>query len=197
MAVFRLKIDGRWEPSDFIDTLEAVETLYYMALDKPFYHWAWLEDYRYFAGPEFHLSPYDSYLDTMNRAMLARARRVIPGGGRLFVKRIEFASPGGMDFAGVGQAADAVERLVGRLIDFFADRRLRRERDKQAAIETEIRDQNLASLKIDNARKLLELHRAFPDAEHLIALAVRGQDKLADRIAQGMITGTGSDTDEK
>jgi hypothetical protein len=95
----------------------------------------------------------------------------------------------------LGQATEAVDRLVGRLLDFFTGRRLRRERDRQAAIETEIQQQRLYELKIENARKLLELRREFPDQEELtlIPLIIRDQDKLTDRIAQGMITGNRSE----
>lgn len=187
----RLHIDGHWEPGDFIDTLEAMESLYYIALhhrDRPSYD---LDEYRYFGAPEFRYASYEDYLDGANRWMLARARHLVPDGLRLHVKRVQFASKGGIDFAGLGQATDAVDRVVGRLVDFFTGRRIRREKDAQAGIETEMMHQSLTALKIDNARKLLELRRDFPGDEHLIALAVRDQDKLADLIAQGLITGNG------
>jgi hypothetical protein len=194
--VFSLKIDGVWEPGDFIETFEAIETLYYLGLGHPSYDPFWL-GYRLVDDGREAYSAFEAYRDTAARMMLARARSVVPQEQRLYVDRVQFASPGGIDFAGLGRVAEALDRLTGRLIDFFADKRLRHERDEQAALDTEMKRQNLASLKIDNARKLLELRRDFPDDEHLIALAVREQDKLADRIAQGMITGTGDKDENK
>lgn len=193
--MMRLYINGRWEPRDFIETFEAMESLYYIALNYRGHPPYYADEYHFFGGSDYRSSSYEDYLEGANRWMLARARRVVPAGARLYVKRVEFASPGGIDFAGLGQATDAVDRLAGRLIDFFTGRGLRREKVAQAHIETEMMEQSLASLKIDNARKLLELRRDFPDDEHLIALAVRDQDKLADKIAQGLITGN-SDGDE-
>jgi len=189
--VLHLDIDGRWEPRDFIETLQAIESLYYLALAGEERALWKVIDYRSFSRFNWRSSTFDNYLDQANLWMLEHARRVLPDSDRVYVRRVEFASPGGMDVAGLGQALDAVDRLVGRLISFFTERHLRREWDEQASIETDMKRQTLLALKIENAQKLLELRREFPDDEHLIALAVRDQDKLAERIAQGQITGTG------
>lgn len=194
--MMRLKIDGYWEPRDFIETFEAIESLYCITLTNRERYLLDVDHYRFYGGDDMRLLPYDAYLDATNRWMLDRARRTMPDRARLYVERIEFASPGGIDFAGVGKATEALDRLVGRLISFFTERRLRREKDVQAGIESEILRQNLLALKIDNARRILDLRRDFPGEEHLIALAVRDQDKIADRIAQGQITGTSTSDSE-
>lgn len=190
----RIEIDGRWEPRDFVETLKAVESLYYLAVSDRDWPPLDYDEYRYLRARRSPWTSFDDFLDQSNRWMLEHAHRLVPADRRIYVTKIDFASPGGIDFAGIGQAVEAIGNTVGKLVSYYGDRRLRKERDEQAAIETEMKEQHLASLKIDNARKLLELRRDFPDDEHLIALAVRDQDKLADRIAQGLITGAKSES---
>ena len=183
------KIDGVWEPSDFAEVLKAIESLYYKV--------ALVDDgLRPFGRRTFRRFPtwIDSAdeLDQLNDVLLAEARMIAPPAIRLRVSRIEYASPGGIDVTGAGQAAEAADRTIGRLIDFFTGRKQRIEKDKQAEIETEIKEQNLISCKIDNAEKLLDLIEKHPDQRDLlIALFVKDQDKIADRISQGLITGRG------
>lgn len=182
-----IRIDGCWEPVDFIETFQSIEALYYLAMvreRKPFF---FEDDLRFAAAAQASAPSYGQYVTNSNQWMLTRARSTLPNHWRMQVHKVRFASPGGIDFAGIGKAIEAVERIVGRIIDFYAHRGLRREWDEQASIETEMKRQTLASMKIDNARKILDLRRDFPDHEHLIALAVHNQDLIADRIAQGLI----------
>lgn len=188
-----IRIDRGWEPSDFAEVLTAIESLYYkvaLAHDGPLSY----------PGPVFRrlrgwypIGVADE-LDDLNELLLAEARTIAPPELRLRGTRIEYASPGGIDMAGAGQAAEAADRTVGRLIDFFTGRKQRLEKDKQAEIDTEIKEQNLIACKIDNAEKLLDLIAKHPEHKDLlIALFVRDQDKIADRIAEGLITGQASD----
>jgi hypothetical protein len=98
----------------------------------------------------------------------------------------------------LGEACKAIEGIFDRLISFFTERRLRREWDKQATIETSLKEtelekeeQSLRALKLENARKILDLHRDYPDVpeEFLLALIVRDQDKLIPRIAERKLVG--------
>lgn len=196
--MLRLKIDGSWEPEDFIEVLKGVESLYYKAAlvrrypgfpyEPPFY---WFER---------HSPPvsFDEHLDLSNDWLLARARAVAHGSHRMRVARVHYASPGKIDLVGLGEACRAIEGIVDRLIKFFTERELRREADNQARIETSRKQvelekdgESLRALKIDNARGLLKLRRDFDDMpeEQIIALIGNDQDRLIPRITEGKLIG--------
>jgi hypothetical protein len=188
--MLRLDIDGRWEPEDFIEVLKGLESLYYKAtlggrlfVDYPFYRYEWAR----FSGS------FQEQLDSGNDWLLDWARTTAPSEFRLRLTRIEYASPGGIDLVGLGEACKAIERIVSSLIKFFAERPIRRERAAQARIQTARMEaaldrdhESLRSLKIQNARDLLSLRRDFPDVpeDYFLSLATRDQDKLIPRIAE-------------
>jgi len=96
-----------------------------------------------------------------------------------------------MDFEGVGQVAEAIDRSFGRIIDVFTGRRMRRELDERARVETEIERENLNTIKIENARKLLDLYRDYPEIgsdRSLERTLVDQQTKIEDLAARGLIT---------
>jgi hypothetical protein len=188
--VLRLEIEGSWEPEDFIEVLTGVESLYYKAalsrrlLRKSLYFWM---EHFWFERPTVAMS-FGEYVDFSNDWLLTRARTIARSPSRLRVARIKYASPGGIDLVGLGEACKAVERIIDRLIKFFDkdDREIRRQGAKQAQIETAMKEESLRSLKIENARAILELHRDYPDMpdEILTALITHDQDKLIPRIAE-------------
>ena len=191
-----MKIDGRWEPEDFIEVLKGVESLYYKAAlghripyGPPFY---------WFDRPVPVGASFDEHLDLSNDWLLARARASAPSHYRMRVARIAYASPGSIDLVGLGKACKAIEGIIDRLIKFFAERVLRRERDKQARIDTSIKEtekekeeESLRALKIQNARSILELRREFPDMPEdlLVVLIGKDQDRLIPRIAERKLIG--------
>jgi hypothetical protein len=193
-----LSIDGHWEVDDFTDALQSMESLYYKALPSA----------RSQGGIGYSLfernNHYEEWLDERNAWFVAQARYTFPEPYQFGIISINYSSPGGIDFAGIGEASKAVCEALDRIIKLFTERRLRQERDKQEVIKTRRegvrleRDiQTLNALKIDNARKILRLHREFPDMaafdsydQTLVALAVRDQDKISRLIAEGKIVGT-------
>lgn len=202
--MLRLEIDGSWEPEDFVDVLSAVESLYFKAISqerlaRPYYFDEMLlGSYR-----RFHLLrgddslPFEAHLDDANRFLLDLGRRTLPARKRIRINRLRYASPGSIDFAGIGKAFECIEGIIDRLIRFFTERELRRQGDAQARIQTEMleierdeRYENLRELKIANATRLLELSERYPDMprDMLIALVGRDQDKLIERIAEGKLT---------
>jgi hypothetical protein len=103
-----------------------------------------------------------------------------------------------MDFFGVGDACKALEGVIDRLIKFFTERHIRKERDKQATLKTkregikvEKEEQSLLALKLRNADALLKLRKKHPGAQipdnFLIDLFVRDQNILVPRIAEGKL----------
>lgn len=194
-----LKIGGRWEPQDFIEVLQSIESVYYK-LSAPDGRRYWRESYfldEYYLGERAAISglPFLNALDLVNQRLLERARYDARRDERIVVRRIEYSSPGGMDMMGIEKAFEVIANSIGRLKVYWDEAHLRREHDAQATIETqrkrieiEKEQESLQSLKIKNARDMLELLEKFPDRhDALVPLLVRDQDALSSRIADGKL----------
>jgi hypothetical protein len=188
--MLRLEIDGKWEPEDFIEVLTGVESLYYKAALVRRFRFPYEPPFYWFERPELAAS-FDDHMRHANDWLLARARAIASDGYRLKVDRISYASPGGIDLAGFGQACNAVKGTIDSFIKLYTERHLRREADAQARIETEMKEESLNAMKIENARKLLELRHDFPDIpdDTFIALIGNDQDRLIPRIAERKLIG--------
>lgn len=187
--MLRLEIDGRWEPEDFIEVLKGVESLYYKAALARRYPKFPYEPPFYWRDREYLPISFDDHLNLTNDWLLARARAVARGNFRLKVARVSYASPGGIDFAGLGQACSAVKDVILAIVKHCGERELRRQADKQARVETSMKEESLRAMKIENARKLLEIQRDFPDVPEDIFISLIGndQDRLIPRIAEGKL----------
>lgn len=193
----RLDLAGRWEPQDYLAAISAIERIYYVTV----FHREFedlVRSFRYQEKPpqRYPRSSNDPLMD-----FISASRALADDRQRLVVLRVSHASPGFMDFEGLGDVARAVDRALKRIIALFTERKLRREWDEQEAVKTEMMRENLNSLKIDNARKLLELDRDFPGAirrRHQLELAlVEEQGKIEDLASRGMITGPQEHPEEK
>ena len=130
--MLRLEIEGRWEPENFIQTLEGIESLYYKAAirrpafvyEKSFFH----------PRREKIFFSYDDYLNWNNDWLLEQARVTARSFERLTVAGIRYGSPGTIDLLGIGEGCKAVGDIVGRLVSFCEDRKLRQEHGKQAKL---------------------------------------------------------------
>jgi len=194
--MLKLKIDGRWEPQDFIEVLRSIESFYYkLALgrfvDLPPPYWGG-DRYSFWTSERFNGWPFEAILDDINHRMLERARYEAPTHERLSIRRIRYSSPGGIDLLGVGKAFDVLANSIGRMKTYFDEAHLRKERDIQTSLDTELKRievekerESLQALKIKNAHdalQLLELHPEMGDA--LVPLLVRDQDAIASRLAE-------------
>jgi hypothetical protein len=136
--------------------------------------------------------PFEVVLDHVNQRFLERARYETPSDQRLTIRRIQYASPGGIDLLGIGKVVEVISDAIGRMKVYYDDKNIRRERDSQAALDTELKRlqiekerASLQSIKIKNAKDALELLDSHPEAhEALLPLLVRDQDALADRIGE-------------
>jgi hypothetical protein len=189
-----LKINGRWEPQDFIETLRSIESFYYKVtlhrsrwfLEPPY----WFADHYYPFRSEN--VPFEILLDQVNQRLLDRARYETPSEQRMAIRRIRYASPGSIDLLGIGKVVEVISDSIGRMKVYYDDKKVRRERDTQAALDTELKRlqiekerESLQSIKIKNAKDALDLLDAHPQAhEALVPLLVRDQDVLADLIGQ-------------
>ncbi|MEQ1935308.1 MAG: hypothetical protein ABL962_15720 [Fimbriimonadaceae bacterium] len=193
--MLRFKLQGRWEPEDFVDLMVAVESLYYKALDRR--HRYGFPDLFIFEG-RATFGSFDDRLDNLNQYLLAEARKTRQDWERIYIARLEYASPGKVDLLGIGEAFKAIEGIIDRLIIFFTERNLRKEKDQQAHIETHIKEmdyektkESLRSLQIENAEKLLRMHREYPEEfqKFAVPLVVRDQEKLTKLIAERKLIG--------
>ena len=199
--MLRLKLRGAWEPEDFIEVFQGIESLYYKAAMRHVYAEPYLHrpSFRWLEQPFRQSFSFDDYyLDEANNRFLSQARMSAPALVRLKVVRIEYASPGTVDLLGLGEVLKALADIVGRIIMFFSERELRWERTAQARLDTTLKEtefdqeqENLRTLKLENARRILEIKREFgvwPQDLELL-LAVNDQDKLIPRIAEGKLIG--------
>jgi hypothetical protein len=209
--MLKLEIGGRWEPHDFVEIFRSVESFYYkLALarfrdryDLPFW---FQDDYQSWTFSRFDGLPFEVALDRINERMLERARYQTPARLRLNVVRIQYASPGGIDLLGVGKVIETVADSIGRMKSYYDDAPLRRERDRQATLETELKHlqieqerENLQALKIKNAENALRVLETRPELrDALLPLLVRDQDAIATRIAdQKLIAAEVTDGDRE
>lgn len=195
--MLRVEIDDVWEPQDFVEVLESIEALYYIA--APPIEWRDHFPYpppwrRYYWPGEPQMSSYD--IEALNRRHLEFARRIASPEARVIVDQIQYASPGSLDLAGIGKACEAIAGVIDRLLKFVSEREKRKQENEQAKIQTKIkrveldeRRESLLALKLQNARDLLALRSEYPDmmSEQYLALADRNQDKLIARIVDGKI----------
>lgn len=191
-----LEIDGRWEPQDFIEILGAIESFYYKLAQERWHRFRspfWLDDeYLFFERERFGVLSFEADLDRLNERMLERARYETPSHKRLSVRRIQYASPGGIDLLGIGKVVETLANSIGRMKAYFDEAHLRTERDAQATLDTELKRieiekerESLQALKIRNAQDALQLLDAHPDMhEALVPLLVRDQDAIANRLAE-------------
>ena len=198
-----MRIDGSWEPSDFVQALQSVESIYYkMILGE---HGSLrrrgfdIDSYTYFQRERLGDASFQSFLDHTNQRILSRARYEASESERIFVRRISYASPGGIDLLGIGKVVEVIANSIQNIVEHFDTRTVRRERDAQASLETEIKRievekerENLRSLKIRNAKEALEvISRFHSDDNTLIQLLVRDQDLISELIADGKLIGAG------
>lgn len=188
--MLRLQIDGLWEPEDFIEVLKGVESFYYKAA-LPYTRPPFPYEPPFYWQDALLPARFEEHVDLTNDWLLARARATARDKYRMKVRRISYASPGGIDLVGLGQVCNAVKGVVANLVKLCADRYLRREADAQARIETHIEEESLRGMKIENARKILEIRRDFPDfpEDTFVALVGNDQDRLVKRIAEGKFVG--------
>lgn len=117
---------------------------------------------------------------------LSRLRDYLEPDERLQVRRLEYASPGVSDLAGIGVIVGHVKDFVHKLIDRHDTQRQRELNDEKMAIDNE-------RMRIENARNFVALLRelGFSDAEtrKLVAHVDDKQEILIKLVDQKKLTG--------
>lgn len=133
------------------------------------------------AGPFPALGQFASRLDTRN---LDNIDALIFPDERLFVRRVEYASPGFKDVAGVGEIVGHLRGFVEKIIDLCTTARQRK-------IENEQREAQLERMRIENAREFVSLARdcgyTEPQIRELIDWTNRKQQGLIRLVNEGKI----------
>src|SRR6185437_10598224 len=136
-------IAGRWEPQDFIEVLGAIESFNYKLAQERWHRLRppfWLDDdYFLFERERFGVLSFEAFLDRLNGRMLERARYETPSHRRLSVRRIQYASPGGIDLLGIGKVFETLANSIGRMKIYFDEAHLRNQRHTQASLDTELK----------------------------------------------------------
>ena len=169
-----LKIDSRWDPEDFIEVLGAFESLYYKGAT------GWRYGGFLFLPPGARglpLSSFSEFIEYSDTWLLSESRALANPEERLRVERIAYGSPGSIDFLGLGKVFEVMKDIIIWGVEYYSER--------------EHRAESLRTQKLENARRILELKRDFPDdwQEVLLAQAIADQDTIYRRIADRQIIG--------
>lgn len=142
---------------------------------------------------------------------------------RIFIKSINFSSPGKIEFEGFSGAIEAVDKIIGRLIKLVTERKIRKENDKQAMertklLETQVllekqkldlhdsdiakRNAEVLQMQIKSARDALKLSEEWvtigkklsPADRAIILSLIKDQEDLFSFIETGRITDSSADT---
>jgi Glycosyltransferase (GlcNAc) len=197
-AVLRVNIAGTWEAQEFAQFFTEFETLNEMAnfgavkVDgqsslRGFIHYERSQPPRYWRDMQFEWEVQDGVADERLRYFL---RAASGEHWPLRLKRMEFASPGFTDFAGIGKVVKEVRLFVTDIVDRFIavpDRALAREEKRQSIV----------AKKIANAEKLMKLYDKTgldPETRNdLIRRAIEVDRYIEDKIIEGRITSIESD----
>ena len=198
--ILRVKVDGFWEPEDFIDTFKGIESFYYKSAI-----WGSVSDsyrYRYLMIDRYPFySPIEDSKKRINDEIISEARILVKPAQRIIVDRIEYGSPGSIDFLGLGKLLEVFLNAIGSTVKYFGEKDLRKEQARQSAIQTEIMKDNLRTIRRDNVDKTLDIirkmynldrdhpgwHEEFEDRLRLL-LAI-DLEKIDRVIAERKITG--------
>lgn len=198
----RLHLAERWEPKDYLEAISAVEGIYYvLAFRHEFTDCPWLFDLwdePYYRDRMYRRRRPGNSLDTIRAGLIDHARALANYEQRLFVTKVSHASPGFIDFEGLGDVIRAVKEAVGDTVGFFTRRKIREEENKQAELETEKRRLDIESAKIQIARDKLALldeiqdrkDRYFPPEmrPQLERVLVTELGKIETLAAKGLLT---------
>lgn len=182
--IIRVGIDGLWVATEFAEFLADLARLHEVAFV------VWQEpDPRLFRPseivvPQGQALHYPGYWPR-RRSLVERTSEARVA---LQVVRINYASPGFADLAGLGKAVEQVRLFLEHIIDLDTYRR-RRE------LEDEKLEQEVFAMKIDNVHKVVTLTESlrqagvgFTDLRDLFIEVEDVQERLLQKVADGKLT---------
>ena len=167
--ILRVNLEGRWQVREFGLFLFAVSDLYNLRLllevmreeqeklerdYREFWDWPPLPT-RLKRG--LFIKPLPSFDFTYSE--LYQIHRYITDDEQLKIRRLEYASPGSSDLVGIGAIVGHVKDFTQRLIERRDAKRQREASVAKTEAETRRIEAETEGIRIDNARKFLELER--------------------------------------
>jgi hypothetical protein len=204
IQILRLEMEGRWYADEFGSAACAVSDLYNLRfclelVSEDLHDWENLYDellhfppfrqrlrrklmrHQLMPGPFLPLTslPFDI-------SQLSRLRDYLEPDERLEIRRLDYASPGVSDLAGIGVIVGHVKDFVHKLIDRRDTQRQRDLNDEKLVVEIE-------RMRIENARNFVALGRelGFSNTEirKLVAHVDDKQEILIKLVDQKKLTG--------
>jgi len=208
-SIFRLEIEGHWSAEELGNLLIAISDLYAIRLYLEILYedrFQWMRYYPDFWDPKaFPTSqlrrrpygrPFPWWLNPppLGESQLSRISQLIEPEGRLEVRRVDYASPGIADLAGIGVVVGHVKDFVFKLLDRQDTKRSRELDDERAALENE-------RLRIENARNFVALASDLgynkTDLRSLVLHVDGKQDAIIALIEQKKLRGISYSDDER
>ncbi len=204
IEIIRLEMEGRWYAEELGSAVYAIADLYNLRLFLELMYED-QRDWEYFFDELMHFPPFRrKWKRRLMRqqfmfgplvpltsipfdvAQLSRLNEYLEPDERLEVRRLNYASPGASDLAGIGAIVGHVKDFVFKLIDRHDTRRQRELSDERAAVEIE-------RLRIENARNFVALGRDLglsdADMRKLAAHVDEKQEVLIRLVDQRKLTG--------
>ena len=201
-----LRIGRKWSTTDFSTCLQHLNRLYqhHLVIEMGYADFRELEKYldhplpsrlrRYWTGQLmrdiglFGPNVVEAILTETDQLESILAPQEV-----LRVCRVRYASPGSIDFVGIGQSIDAVCRFVQFLIEHVSNRKLRK-------VDLEIKEEELREKRFDNAMRHVSLLKKMgqPETEirRLVAITDESQGVLIDLIENSKIQGVATSSDK-
>ena len=188
--ILRLELDGRWTADEFGTVLINLADLYSLRLILEILNeesktwsrhypkfWDELPRIRQRLPSDPYLFPFSYWptLPSLDETFTSRASQFIGPRSRLMVRRVEYASPGLADLAGIGAIVGHLKDFVLKLIERHDTKRSRELADEKAEIENQ-------AARIQNAKEFVALAKSLGYANSEIRDLVRSIDDKQEPI---------------
>lgn len=198
--IIRLELDGRWSAEEFGRAILCLSDLYDLRLFLELLREEWRDlDHIYMELMDLRPRSYSwrrrlarwgplpwvlglphGVPPALDEAQLGRLSQLLEPNERLEVRRINYASPGSADLAGLGAVVGHIKDFVLKLIERRDLKRQRDLSDERAELEND-------RLRLENARQFVGLARDLGYSEtevrRMIAYVDDKQEPLAQLIA--------------
>lgn len=201
--VLRIEIDGRWEATEFVAALSAIDRLYTLrfglALEQEELHDLReiylnarvppvLSSVRYLRrGQELDptILPFPEWTPVTTASRITAISKLLEPSERVVVQRVIYGSPGITDLIGISPIVGDIKDLLVRLIDHWSTRR-------QRDLENDRRELENRQLLVENAKRFVDLASDLGyskrEMRQIVSTLMQELKPLMGLIAAGKIT---------
>lgn len=211
IELVRLKFEGRWTAEELGQSLLSLSDLYDLRLfleyiredcrdwerfydelmHSPLFRHRW-KRWLAMRGPLPWTPGFGGVPPILDEGQLSRLSRLFEREERLEVRRINYASPGFSDLAGIGSVIGHLKDFILKLLERHDSRRQRELSEERAALEND-------RIRIENARNFVALARDLgyseTDVRMLMAYVDRKQEPLVRLVEQQKLRGVSKPDD--